>query len=76
LRAVWDPAQPFTRGLRLDRHRGDRHAVHRPLRAVAYNLRHMTTDVSGQYDLWVFELVALVFVAVVAIATMALSGTV
>jgi hypothetical protein len=36
----------------------------------------MTTDVSGQYDLWVFELVALVFVAVVAIATMALSGTV
>jgi hypothetical protein len=36
----------------------------------------MTTDVSGQYDLWVFEFVALVFVAVVAIATMALSGTV
>jgi hypothetical protein len=33
----------------------------------------MTTDVSGQYDLGVFELVA---VAVVAIATMALSGTV
>jgi hypothetical protein len=47
-----------------------------PLRAVAYNLRHMTTDVSGQYDLWVFEFVALVFVAVVAIATTALSGTV
>ena len=41
-----------------------------PLRAVAHNLRHLTTDVSGPYDLWVFEFAALVFVAIAAIATM------
>ena len=41
-----------------------------PLRALAHNARHMTADVSGQYDLWVFELAALVFVATAAIVTM------
>lgn len=30
----------------------------------------MTADVSGQYDLWVFALAALVFVATAAIVTM------
>ena len=41
-----------------------------PLRALAHNARHMTGDVSGQYDLWVFELAALVFAATAAIVTM------
>jgi hypothetical protein len=41
-----------------------------PLRALAHNARHVTADVSGQYDLWVFELAALVFVATAAIVTM------
>jgi hypothetical protein len=41
-----------------------------PLRALAHNARHMTADVSAQYDLWVFELAALVFVATAAIVTM------
>jgi hypothetical protein len=45
-----------------------------PLRALAHNARHMTADVSGQYDLWVFELAALVFVVTAAIVTMRANG--
>lgn len=41
-----------------------------PLRVLAHNVRHMTADLSGQYDLWVLELTALVFVAIAAIVTM------
>jgi hypothetical protein len=38
-----------------------------PLRALADNTRHLTADLSGQYDLWVFEFAALVFVVIAAI---------
>jgi hypothetical protein len=41
-----------------------------PLRTLAHNLRHLTANVSGPDDLWVFELAALVFVVIAAIATM------
>jgi hypothetical protein len=41
-----------------------------PLRAAAHNLRQLSGTLSGPYDLWVFQLAVLVFVAVAAIVVM------